>query len=396
MGIPLPFPLLSTMRVLCVVVLAALVATAASAGTCPSGDVEVEMTVTSATFNSPIGIDWHEPTDTVVMSVHYSGGKPFNFARVLQDGTVVQFSEVSGFTNEVKIATIKSGAVNMGGFIPGQLYVGNGINGQIARIDPSGNNVDNPWATLPSSAGLFRGSLYHDRTGLWGGDLIAVTTTGYVYRVNANGVGTQLASLGTHLEGLIVLPNNAADWGPWAGAIMAGAEKTGDAWLIQQTPTGINTTSFKLGINIEDLDIITPNSNFFGVNYGNSRIVGVSYDQWEPYVGKVLAVQEFNGHGLTHKTAILGYSADCSTNGGFYRLPVKSNNGVTIAQWEHVTFAHSGLKEVPIVPDCVDTVVQECDDGAYPTGADRIHAHSDDNCACLTFDAAGNAVACVN
>jgi hypothetical protein len=39
----------------------------------------VTFTAISTTFNSPIGIDYHEPTDSVVMSVNYSAGTPLNF-----------------------------------------------------------------------------------------------------------------------------------------------------------------------------------------------------------------------------------------------------------------------------------------------------------------------------
>ena len=32
----------------------------------------------STTFNNPIGIDYHPPSNSVVMSVNYSGGTPTN------------------------------------------------------------------------------------------------------------------------------------------------------------------------------------------------------------------------------------------------------------------------------------------------------------------------------
>ncbi|MFO0569284.1 MAG: hypothetical protein U0263_26740 [Polyangiaceae bacterium] len=99
----------------------------------------------STTFNSPIGIDYHEPTKSVVVSVNYPTGAPSGFERIELDGKHQQFSSLSGLTEEVKIATARSG--NPGGFTPGDLFVGNGIDGQIVRITNDGNTVVNPGST---------------------------------------------------------------------------------------------------------------------------------------------------------------------------------------------------------------------------------------------------------
>jgi CheY-like chemotaxis protein len=98
----------------------------------------------STEFNQPVGIDFHEPSATVVMSVHYSSGSPYNFERVEADGTHVQFSTVAGLTDEVKIATARSGGV----FPAGEFFVGNGTDGEITRISSDGLTVTNPWVSL--------------------------------------------------------------------------------------------------------------------------------------------------------------------------------------------------------------------------------------------------------
>ena len=135
----------------------------------------ITLTPITTAFNNPIGIDHHEPTNSVVVSVNYSTGSPHNFELLNLDGTHTQFSNVAGFTDEVKIATARD---NLGGFTPGELFVGNGDAGEIVRISADGSVVTNPWVTLPNESGLFRGSLHVDRTGDWGGDLIVVTTAG--------------------------------------------------------------------------------------------------------------------------------------------------------------------------------------------------------------------------
>ena len=80
-----------------------------------------------------------------------------------------------------------------------------------------------------------RGGVHVDRTGVFNGDLIAVTTVGNVWRINSDGeptflahaqaptggpVGPEFASL----EGVTTVPDIPEKYGPWAGKIVAGAE----------------------------------------------------------------------------------------------------------------------------------------------------------------------------
>src|SRR5829696_4637363 len=123
------------------------------------------LTRISVNFNNPVGIDHHEPTNQVILSVHYSNGSPYNFELVAPDGTRTQFSNISGLTDEVKIACVRSSA-NQGGFQVGEFFTGTGVPGAIARISPDGSSVQNPWVRLPGETGLMRGSLFQDRYGV--------------------------------------------------------------------------------------------------------------------------------------------------------------------------------------------------------------------------------------
>ena len=69
----------------------------------------VTLTPIATGFNNPIGIDYHEPTDQVILSVNYPTGQPSNFELVARDGTRQPFTTISGFTDEVKIATVQGG-----------------------------------------------------------------------------------------------------------------------------------------------------------------------------------------------------------------------------------------------------------------------------------------------
>ncbi|MBK7582370.1 MAG: hypothetical protein IPI67_19465 [Myxococcales bacterium] len=298
-------------------------------------------TAISTTFNQPIGIDYHEPTKSVVVSVNYPTGTPSGFERIELDGKHQQFSDLTGLTDEVKIATARSG--NPGGFVAGDLFVGNGVDGQIVRISNNGATVTNPWVDLPGTGnGLMRGSLYVDRVGTFGGDLCVVTTVGEVWRITAAGAPTKIASAGVHLEGAVVVPDKPARFGPIAGKLIAGAETEGLLWAF--APDGTSTT-YDLGAKVEDIDLISPKENFFGVNYGTSKLLGVPAEQFKPMLGDVL---------LTTETVVAGQS-------GLFRLkwdgtklvaePIPVGAGsATVDQWEHTTFAPTGIVEIPPPP----------------------------------------------
>ena len=300
----------------------------------------ITLTGISTTFNSPIGIDYHEPTNSVVVSVNYPTGTPSGFELIQQNGTHQQFSGLTGLTDEVKIATARS--KNPAGFKVGDLFVGNGIDGQIVRITDGGQTVVNPWVDLPGdNNGLMRGSLYIDRTGEFGGDLCVVTTSGEVWRVTVAGIPTKIASVGTHLEGTLVVPNKPARFGPVAGKLLAGAETAHVLYAFN--PDGTYQT-YTLGVDVEDIDWIGPNENFFGVNFGTSKLLGAGYEQFKPMMGDVLLTQE----GASGSVGLFRLKWDGAQ---LVAQPIPiSTTSATVGQWEHVTFAPAGIVEIPPPP----------------------------------------------
>src|SRR5205823_212724 len=96
------------------------------------------------------------------------------------------FSSIHGLTDEIYIAAPRDegGRRNRGGFVAGEVYCGTGVAGEIMRISADGSSSQRPWVSLPGETGLLRGGLCFDRTGVFGGDLIVVSNTGGVWRVN--------------------------------------------------------------------------------------------------------------------------------------------------------------------------------------------------------------------
>lgn len=306
----------------------------------PTLAADIHLTPISTAFPSPVGIDYHQPTDSVIMSVYYPAGFPYNFERVNADGSHTQFSTFAGMSDEVKIATARPGSV----FAAGTLFSGNGVDGQIVKISPDGSSIINPWVSLPGSGnGLMRGSLYVDRTGVFGGDLIAATTTGEVWRINSSGTPSLLADVGVHLEGLSTVPNDSAKYGPLAGKIIAGAEGVGLLYAFDTTGA---FSTYNVGVQIEDIDLIPENENFFGVNYGSGRLLGAPASEFDGIEGDILLTQEFDTDSGLHRLYWNGTSLVAEA------LTLAPNSAIP-SQWEHVTFAPAGIREIPdpVVPE---------------------------------------------
>ncbi len=289
--------------------------------------------VGTATFPNPIGIDYHQPLNSMVFSINYPGGVPANFAQFdIASGTFLPFSSISGLTEEVKIATARPG--NPGGWAAGTMFTGNGIDGQITRINPDGTLFGGNalWVDLPGAGnGLMRGSLYVDRTGDWGGDLIAVTTTGQVWRIDgATNTPTMVANVGTHLEGVATVPNDPAKYGPLAGKIIAGAEGAGLMYAFGQDGS---VTPHALGVSIEDIDLIDANENFFGVNFGTAKILGAPASDFAAFVGDILLTQEFPTGGGTGLYRLFWNGSSLVAE----QFALAAGSAIP-GQWEHVSF----------------------------------------------------------
>ncbi len=319
--------------------LAAFVATlVATVG--PTFGQSITLVQLSTNFNSPVGIDYHEPTNSLIMSVNYPSGLPNNLERIEFDGSNNAFSSLAGQTDELKVATVRS-IGNPGAFVIGDVFIGNGNDGEIVRVTNGGNTILNPWVSLPGlNNGLFRGSFYIDRAGVVGGDLVAATTNGEVWRIDNAGVPTLIADVNVHLEGLITVPNDPVKWGPIAGKIIAGAEDQGLMFIIDPNGT---VSSVNLGVAIEDIDIVLPNEAFYGVNFGTSRLLAAPASEFQSIVGDILLTQEFpNGAGQTGLYRLFWNGASLQTT----QLTLSALSLVP-GQWEHVTFAPLGVAPFP-------------------------------------------------
>ena len=238
-------------------------------------------------FNGVIGVAYSPVLDKIIASVNYPTGSTMNLATIDGHGKYAQFSALANATDELNICCVRK---DLGGWQAGTVFCGNGQSGIIVKISPDGTSVQNPWITLPS-IGLLRGSLAMDETGIYGYSLVAAMTTGEVYLIKPDGSFTNLASLGVHLEGMVVLPKDD-QYGPWSGKILIGAEEQTRFWTVDEDG---NTQSWDLGIRPESIQVVEEGQNLYAVSYMESIIYGAGPDVFSECVGDLLITQESPG-----------------------------------------------------------------------------------------------------
>ncbi|HEX5887480.1 MAG TPA: hypothetical protein VFY61_02205, partial [Pyrinomonadaceae bacterium] len=299
----------------------------------------VVLTQLSTAFSGHAGIEHHQPLRRVVVSANSPTGMPLNFESIDEDGTHRPYSNVAGLTGAKKIATARDDGtgLSLGGFTPGELFSGTGVPGVIARVAADGATVQNPWVTLPGETGLEAG-LSIDRTGVFGGDLIAVTTTGGVWRITSAGVATRVADLGTPLEGVTTVPNDVPNYGPWAGKILAGAKTQNAIYAIDAQGA---FTSTDVGISPQDIRIIPAHENFYGVDAASSKIWGAPDDAFAGVIGDILIAQGSPGVLLR-----------ASWNG----TEIELGEIAEVPSWKQITFSSAALSEIAGVKQFYDKI----------------------------------------
>jgi hypothetical protein len=160
---------------------------------------------TVATLSGPIGIDYHAPSNALIVSHNFdSSGQPYNFARVytnivvsnsvvVTNVVITNWSGIAGLGDEVKLATVKA---DLSGFTTGDMYFSS--SNAIGKLSANGSVSNLNWCVLTNAmqtnALPLRGGLYVDQTGVFSNQLIAVTSPGFsssgtkgVWRVDASG-----------------------------------------------------------------------------------------------------------------------------------------------------------------------------------------------------------------
>jgi len=259
----------------------------------PQENWNVVLTPVTTEFKDYSGLDYHASSRKLLLSANTPSGQPNNFEAIATDGSRTSFSNVAGLGGDLVIATSRDEGQGMsrGGFPAGELFTSTGVPGAIARVNASGATVQNPWVTLPNETGAISG-LYLDRTGVFGGDLLAVTTTGGVWRINAAAEATKIAGLDTRLAGVTALPEDPDRYGPWSGKILAGAK---DQSLVYAIDAQGQSSSLAVNVQPQDVDVVPAQENFFAVDTVGHKIWGASDGAFAGIIGDILVTQQSPG-----------------------------------------------------------------------------------------------------
>src|SRR5215216_2702887 len=305
----------------------------------PQEQWNVVLTAVSAEFKDYAGVDYHASSRKLLLSANTPGGQPNNFETVAADGSRAVFSNVAGLNGALLIATSRDEGQGMsrGGFPAGELFTSTGVPGAIARVNASGATVQNPWVTLPNETGAISG-LYLDRTGVFGGDLLVVTTTGGVWRVNGAAVATKVAGLDTRLAGVASLPDDPDRYGPWSGKILAGAK---DHSLVYAIDAAGQSSSMQLGVQPQDIDVVPAQENFFAVDTVGRKVWGASEGAFAGIIGDILVTQQAPG---------------VITRLRWNGVEFVGSELATAAEFKQVAFAPAGINPVPAVKQLYDKI----------------------------------------
>ncbi|HTQ51007.1 MAG TPA: Ig-like domain-containing protein [Candidatus Acidoferrales bacterium] len=317
-------------------------------------------TVVTNITGGPIGIDYSPKENALIVSG--TGDPDFQYDNFVQLGTnaadaltMTNFSSVAGLQDEVEVVIVKQ---STNGFTNSDVFFSSDTN--VGWLSGDGTQSNQSWCILTNSTLAntmhLRGGLYVDQTGVFGNKLIELASmpsapmSPEVWLVNSNGSPTLLAQIGPqieansgdNLEGVISLPNNTNQWGPWAGKILTGDEDWGILYTIATNGT---ITPYDLGIAPEHYALIPANQDLYVCDFNDVRILKMSHTFLTNYVGDLLITQEGGNNGnYPSELFIVNWNG---TN--FVTRAINANvitNGV--GEFEDATFAPLNLPSQPI------------------------------------------------
>ena len=307
--------------------------------------------VTVAEVPNPAGIAYHPVQGGLVVSGNWPNGSPWNFYLVKwtqQSGTTVsQWSPVSQVPDEVKFAIAQTSS---GGFVAGEMFFGDGTVGHVGKVPPNGLNPVRPWSILTGATEIIRGGLHLDTTGMFGNDLVVVTSDNegiespkQIFRVSSNGQATLIAGIVTkHLEGVVTLPDDEQLYGPWAGKLITGDERSGVVFAV--TPDS-SVSSYSLGIRSEDVDLIPAGQSLYALDEDTGRILKIPSALFSGLAGWVLITESYEHNSLGY-SRFHAVSWDTARQDFVIRTFWFSDFGI-LGHLEHVTFAPIELPALP-------------------------------------------------
>jgi RHS repeat-associated protein len=230
-------------------------------------------------FSTPQLTDYHTATDSLLIS----SGQPAKlelFSKTLRREFISnQFFAGQNTGEPQSMAAVRD---QNGRFAPGEVFLGF-ARGTIFRFSPDGSQVTE--IDLPREKSGIDGGLIVDRTNVFGGDLIAATATGRIWRVDASGGKNLFLDLNTEIKGLTILPNDFVRYGAMAGKMIVGAVRQRGIYAIDASGQFM---FFPLDIKAQDIELIEPNSDLFAVSAERGKLFRLDAQNLANRTGDIL------------------------------------------------------------------------------------------------------------
>jgi hypothetical protein len=309
----------------------------------------VNFDVVATGLNAPTGLGYDPLTNALITAVGSFGPGGYRFLRIgtnVPEGstnlTITNWSTVT--TSDVgvdepyfSVVQTEGLLTNAAGFTNGDLFFNQGTSGYVGWINTNGSLANPFWAQV-GVGGSFRGGLHMDRSGNWGGELVAVDDNGGIYRINSSGTNslvTRVITTGS-LEGAVTVISDVNRWGPLAGRLVTGDQFAHKIFAVD--PRGY-VLEFKLGIDPEDFDVIRENEDLYCTDVDAGQIPRLSRSYVTNFVGDLLVAQA--GETAPACLFIVHWNGDDLVTTRIRYEPVASRH------FEHVIFAPLNLPSLP-------------------------------------------------
>lgn len=176
-----------------------------------------------------------------------------------------------------------------GRFRRGEIYFGLGAAGQIARTTPEMGRKYEILLTLPGEDGVVT-SLAVDETNVFGGELIAATSRGNVWRIDGFGTSRLIASLGREVAIDSVIVAGGDTTGPLTGRILALSRRLGRIYEIDADGQ-VTVRDFGIPRPAALLNIGSGGNLYAVVSAGARTLRGLSMRYLVQYFGGILIAQ---------------------------------------------------------------------------------------------------------
>ena len=197
----------------------------------------------------PSVLDFNAADETLLVS-GASG-----FESVTLEGTRTRFGSQTNWPAGAPLVTSKTDSEQFASY---EIFTARRP-GQIVKLSPQGAVESDPWTSLRGERGLVT-ALQVDRAGAFGGDLLAGTAAGNIWRIDEGGTPAFVAATGLPIVALVAVPT-APRYGVWAGMVLAATGRPA-CRLFVVTPTGVGT-ELDPRMCLTDLDLVMPDTDLY-------------------------------------------------------------------------------------------------------------------------------------